>query len=178
MKRSTIIGAILIFSFSGCVSFREKATETLKVVWGSSTRALEEARSKAIAQEFPCSFEACWDAVVNLAQENATKTKPVENTLQTNLSVQEEAKLDPKVKALEEQQALAKQTFEIFINDQGRKFLVVMGVVGSINTTEVGIFFSDSPGGRTKIEVTSLSTKAKEKVSEMVFKELAQKYKF
>ena len=47
--------------------------------------------------------------------------------------------------------------------------MVVMGVHGCVNTTEIGIFFDELSDTQTRIEVTSLSTNAKRKVSKALF---------
>ena len=57
---------MLIFSSlvaSGCA----KIIEVPKVLWGSSTKALDEARPKAWAQVFPCNLELCFEDVLEIA---------------------------------------------------------------------------------------------------------------
>ena len=44
-----------------------------------------------------------------------------------------------------------------------------MGIKGSVNTTEVGVFFVEENDHRTRIEVTSLSTNAKRILSKNLF---------
>ena len=112
-----------------------------KTIWGSSTRALEEARVDAIKKTYSCDFDACFDAIVSLDRKNNLE-KPLN------------------------------QTFEIFLQDRIQSHIVVMGIAGQVDTTEVGIFFSrESPQAYT-IEISSLSTPAKEKVAKLVFNEL------
>ena len=51
-----------------------------------------------------------------------------------------------------------------------------MGIKGNVDTTEVGIFFTQSNHTTVKLDVSSLSSSAKRKVAEAVFKELDQRF--
>jgi hypothetical protein len=62
--------------------------------------------------------------------------------------------------------------FDIFIKDSKKHRLVVMGIAGNVETTEVGIFFTQPTLTTVKIEVSSLSSSAKRTVSEKTFEEL------
>lgn len=62
--------------------------------------------------------------------------------------------------------------FQIFIQSKAKASIVVMGVKGSVNTTEVGIFFSEVTDNKTKIYISSLSTNAKRIVAEKIFTKL------
>lgn len=53
----------------------------------------------------------------------------------------------------------------IFKKDEIRGYLVLMGIKGSVNTTEVGVFFDELSDTQTRMEITSLSTNAKRKVA-------------
>ncbi len=66
------------------------------------------------------------------------------------------------------------EEFDIFIKDKMKKHIVLMGIKGSVDTTEVGIFFTELNQEEVKIEVTSLSTNAKEKVADLFFPQLNQ----
>lgn len=123
---------ICLSSF-GCA----RAVETTKVIWGSSTKALEEARADALSQKYLCFYTECFDAV---------------------LSVSKEAQ------------------YEIFIRDRIKGHIVVMGIPGSINTTEVGIFFDALDEKKVKIDISSLSTKAKTEVAKVIFLDLDKKF--
>lgn len=132
-KREFLYFAIVVFLWSGCA----RVQETAKVIWGSSTRALDEARSESISKVFECNYDDCFREVLKIAE-------------------------------LEE--------FEIFIKDKFNKHIVFMGIKGSVDTTEVGVFFSEIDGQAVKIEITSLSTNAKKNVAEILFPQLAQVY--
>ncbi len=66
--------------------------------------------------------------------------------------------------------------YEIFINDRQKEHIVVMGIKGNVNTTEVGIFFDEIAISQIKIDVSSLSSSAKEKVAQVIFEELDKKF--
>lgn len=135
MKKNFLFGTIIfcVVIFAGCARIQEVS----KTIWGSSTRALDEARSEAISKDFNCSFEECFRDVLKIAE-------------------------------LEE--------FEVFIKDKSQKHIVFMGIKGSLDTTEVGVFFAEINDQTVKIEITSLSTNAKKKVAEILFPQLAKIY--
>ena len=116
-----------------CLAGCGHVSEFSKTVWGSSTRALEEARVKGIVKAYDCSVSRCYDEVL---------------------------------KAVEEQE------YKIFINNKPKATIVVMGIPGSVDTTEVGIFFSDISDTQTKIYVSSLSSNAKRTVAQKIFPDL------
>ncbi len=60
----------------------------------------------------------------------------------------------------------------IFQKDEVRGHVVVMGIPGYINTTEVGIFFVEISDNEVRIELSSLSTNAKRAVAKALFKGL------
>ena len=122
---------LLVVTLNGCARIQE----TTKVIWGSSTRALDEARSEAISKVYHCRYEECFREVMKIAE---------------------------------------LEKFVIFIKDKIKKHIVFMGIKGSVNTTEVGVFFIELNDEETRVEVSSLSTNAKKKVSEMIFPQLGQ----
>jgi len=103
--------------------------EITKTIWGSSTRALEQARDRAITKTYDKPY---WDCVRSAV-------------------------------------AVAGQHWMIFKKDEIKGYVVVMGVKGAVNTTEVGIFFEKLSDTQTRIEVSSLSTNAKRKVAQGLF---------
>ena len=125
------------FALVGLICGCGHAAEFTKQIWGSSTKALEEARSDASVKSFNCDYEECFDAVLGIAKKNK---------------------------------------LTIFINEKKRSRLVLMGIPGSVDTTEVGVFFLTFSARETKIEVTSLSLQAKEKAAEMIFKYLGEQF--
>ena len=125
---SAVLGIIVFFA-GGCA----QTAETVKVVWGSSTRALKEARAEAVREEFPLAYDACFREILQIA---------------------------------------GTEKWEIFIKDKNQGTIVIMGIPGNVNTTEVGIFLDKEGVSQTKVEVSSLSSSAKLKVSEILFEEL------
>jgi hypothetical protein len=131
----------ILLSVEGCA----QTTETAKVIWGSSTRALEDARTEAISKTHNSSFNDCFNGVLSLARNEGS-------------------------------QPLNKKVFEIFQKDFIKGVIVVMGIKGNVETTEVGIFFMEHGPQMTKVEISSLSRSAKEKVAEAVFAELDRRF--
>ncbi|NLE65630.1 MAG: hypothetical protein GX606_06925 [Elusimicrobia bacterium] len=67
--------------------------------------------------------------------------------------------------------------YDIFLQDEVRGVVVVMGIPGLVNTTEVGIFLSsarNSPG--VKVEIASRSTPAQRAVGQVLFSALREKF--
>ena len=119
-----------------------------KKVWGSSTRTLDKARVHALSATFSCHFNDCFDNVLTLDRQN---TKLVSKT---------------------------RKFFDVFLQNRSEGVVVVMGISGNIDTTEVGIFFSPSTDdGETTVQISSLSSTAKRKVAGAVFNELRQQFK-
>ena len=129
----------LILSLSACAS----VMEPFKVMWGSSTKALEDARVDALSHTYGCSLDECFNNVLSLARDPKSTTP------------------------------ITKQFFDVFIKDRIKKHIVVFGIKGNVDTTEVGIFFTNIDERTVKVEVTSLSTSAKKKVAEAIFTELS-----
>ena len=134
--------------------------EAAKFIWGSSTKALETARADAIEKTYRCNYEECYDSVLTLA-----RTEPV----YIKKYNEEGEEIDDKGELKEPDR---KGFFDVFINNRKKKHIVVMGISGNVETTEVGIFFSQPTPATVKLEVSSLSSSAKRKVAEAVFDEL------
>lgn len=120
--------------------------ETAKRFMGTSIAHLETAREEAMTMSFDCPFADCFDSVLTLSRNEY---------MDDSLSGEE--------------------PFETFQKDRVRGYIVVMGIAGNIDTTEVGIFFIELPNG-VRIEISSLSTAAKEKVAKAIFRELSLKF--
>ncbi len=131
-QKITIIIFVLLGT-SGCA----KIMEPFRVIWGSSTRALEEARDQAISKTYGCDFDACYDAVLEIVKE---------------------------------------RKYVLFVNERLKKRLVVMGIPGNVDTTEVGIFFRELKKSQVQIEVSSLSSSAKERIAKAVLDGLDKKF--
>ena len=112
--------------------------ESSKTVWGSSTRALEQARTEALKRSYRADFGECFDSVLAIVKESG---------------------------------------YTIFIQDRVQRHIVVIGIPGNVDTTEVGIFFDPQMDGKVKIDISSLSSTAKAKVAEAIFPELDKKFK-
>lgn len=165
----------LIMAASGCAP----VADVPKVIWGSSTRALEEARAAAIRKTFRCDFDACFDAVLKLIDVEVASLP--EKTLTTNAPPTSSASTrDPAYDSTEPGTTTLtvtkKKKLDLFIKDRRRKLIVVMGVPGNVNTTEVGIFFTPLRGDGTGIDISSLSSSARVRVAEMIFQELGKAY--
>lgn len=132
------------------------------MIWGSSTRALEKARDEAIVQTYKCRFDECFEEVLTLSADNLVLPKSY-------------GELNNEVDEAEDSPA-QRATFQVFIKNQKKKHIVVMGVPGSVDTTEVGIFFTNPTASTVRLEVSSLSSNAKRKVAEMVFAALDKKF--
>ena len=64
---------------------------------------------------------------------------------------------------------LENKGYIVFKKDEVRGVLIVMGVPGAVNTTEVGVFFVELNDNQTRVELTSLSTNAKRLLSNSLF---------
>ncbi len=64
---------------------------------------------------------------------------------------------------------VGKKHWVIFKKDEIKGYMVVMGVHGCVNTTEIGIFFDQLSVNQIRVEVSSLSTNAKRKVAQGLF---------
>ena len=118
---------------SSCDTFNKVGDNTVEVgktLWGSSTRALEQARDKAITKTYNKSY---WDCV------------------RSAIAV------------------VNKKQWVIFKKDEIKGYMVVMGVKGCVNTTEIGIFFDVLSDNQTRVEISSLSTNDKRKVAKGLF---------
>ena len=124
-----ILMTAFVFLFSSCAVW-DNTVEVGKTIWGSSTRALEAARDRAITK---------------------TYNKPYWDSVRSTIAVVE------------------KKHWLIFKKDEIKGYLVIMGVKGCVNTTEIGIFFDELSDTQTRIEISSLSTNAKRKVSKALF---------
>ena len=182
-KYERIIGLlVIVMTVIGCAPVKETAKvmwgssqETAKVMWGSSTRALEKARENSLVKTYRCELNDCFDAVLSLARARTTinlKSYAEEHNVQEPQA--EESVQDEKGENVHVQQT--NDFFEIFKKDRKKGYLVVMGIKGSVNTTEVGIFFSTYSPGVTKIEISSLSANAKRHVAQGVFGQLDLKF--
>lgn len=144
--------------------------EPFKVIWGSSTRALEEARVDGISQSFTCTFDECFDAVLKLGRSVPLADLGYPESAASAQSM-------PSFSLEEDTRLIDDGVFDVFIKDRIKGHIIVMGVRGNVNSTEVGIFFTRPEKGTIKIDISSLSDTAKRKVAGAVFKALDQQFK-
>jgi len=137
---SALLVLLFLMASSGCSPIKE----TVKTVWGSSIRPLENARQEAVSKTYSCDFDSCYDEVLSLSR-----------------AANEDSE---------------KGHFDVFQKDPVKGFIVIMGLNENINTTEVGIFFEEVTSDIIKVEIASASTSAKEKISEIIFNHLANKF--
>ena len=177
---------ILLFtvSCSGC-SLLLHPVEFAKVLWGSSTKELEEGRKTAITKTYHCSVDECFNAVLKLTEKpkedvyESEILKPLADDTQVKgTSLLPETSL-PGGKTSTELAAVAKPStphFDLYIKNRPENLLVVMGVPDCVNTTEVGIFFTPLDAGNVKLELSSMSTKAKNNASKIIFEQLNKQF--
>lgn len=168
-----VILPFFLLAATGCTSFKNAASnviESPKVVWGSSTRALEKARRAAISKAFACSFQECFDAVAAIAVDAQDDLEtPEEKQAREEKEAQEEG-------TFKTVDLLADQSFKIFIKDPRKKLLVIYNIPGSVDTTEVGVFFVPADDKKVTLEISSLSTNAKQTAARIIFEKLAKQY--
>ncbi len=168
-----ILPFFLLTSSAGCSFFKKTAAnviESPKIIFGSSTRALEEARKDAISKAFACSFQECFDAVAAISLDSEVKIETPEEKAQRE---EKEAEQEGLFKAVD---LLADQGFKIFIKNPRKKLLVIYNIPGSVDTTEVGVFFVPADDKKVIVEVSSLSTHAKQTAARIIFEKLAKQY--
>ena len=68
-----------MFCFLFCAGGCAQIIETTKVIWGSSTRALEYARKDAISKTYLCSLNNCFDVVLSLSRDLHVDVNAVKN---------------------------------------------------------------------------------------------------
>jgi hypothetical protein len=69
---------------------------------------------------------------------------------------------------------LKEKDLTIYLRNKQAHFIVVMGIEGCIDTTEVGIFFLEDSPARTTVQIASQSSKAKGKIAAIVFSTLKE----
>lgn len=71
-----------------------------------------------------------------------------------------------------------KEKYNVFMKDEIRGMIVVMGIPGAVDTTEVGIFITQtSKPGVVKVELSSRSSPAKRTVALAVLNKLGELFK-
>ena len=146
-KQIFLIWGVAIGFLSGCAQI----SETAKVMWGSSTRALENMRTEAVKKTYQCGLNECYDAILSLGRDKRLQKIDVSD---------------------DSQDSHHDGYFDIFINNRKKRHIIVISIEGSVDTTEVGIFFSQPTPTTVTLEVASLSSSAKRKIAEIIFNEM------
>jgi hypothetical protein len=178
-KKFLVLLLLASFPLGGCSSL----TEFPKKIWGSSTKDLEKARETALQKTFHCSVAECFDAVLRLTsipkpEENVVEgeTDPTDDKQQThNPYSTRPPGYGPRIGADDPSLPItppADTSLRLFLKDRRRNLIVVMGVPNCVDTTEVGIFFTPQDSGNVKVELSSLSSKAKRNAAELIFGQL------
>jgi len=155
----TVLIIFVLSVLMGCAQTKEVA----RTIWGSSTRVLERERINAVTRVYDCSFDACFDTVVQIEQDRASK----EENIEVDVS-------DSAVKGKTLDEVTERKRFTVFMKNRTKKYVVVVGIPGAVDTTEVGIFFTYVDPNSTQIDLSSLSSHAKRIAAEIVFQELDQ----
>ncbi|MCB9771266.1 MAG: hypothetical protein H6754_01755 [Candidatus Omnitrophica bacterium] len=162
-----VLGLFLasLLSMTGCSLMQEEA----KVLWGSSTKALEDARGEAVKKIFACHPDECFDRIIQYCNIETEMTKQDADGFE---------RINPEqLSRLDDDKTIKVKNLEVFIKDRKNKKIVVMGIPGHVNTTEAGIFFTTIEGKGTSVEVVSLSTAAKIKAANLIFAALGKDFK-
>jgi len=140
----------MILFLSGCV-----VKEAAKKVMGTSTATLQARRAEGPSKTFYCSYQECFEAIVALGRQK-----------------------DP-VKPWVHKEEPDNGVFDIFMSNlyANPPYIILMGVEGSVDTTEVGVFLERTSHETIRVDVTSLSTSAKTTAAEIIFKQLENNFK-
>ncbi len=137
-----IIAFLCCIGLAGCLHIRaadvvERAVEVPKIILGNSTKALEEARGRAVSKVYQCAPGECFDKVAEIAKD---------------------------------------KSLEVFIRNKQKMQIVLMDLPGTINTTEVGVFFAPVDEKKTKVEIVSLSLSTQETAANLIFPDLKMSF--
>ena len=121
-----LIVVLMTIGLSGCAGLLDAP----KTIWGSSTRALEDARSNSLSKTYEKNYWDCFKVAEKVIKEKG---------------------------------------FVVFKKDEVRGYMVIMGIPGSVDTTEVGVFIVELNDYQTHVEISSLSTNAKRFVGKALF---------
>lgn len=167
-------------STAGCSSLLDFP----RTIWGSSTRDLERARENSIQKTYHCQVTECFDAVLALTvrpKELESLTPEEKLALETQRAETPAAyRPTPGPRPADDPALpitpLSTTYLDLFLKKPKQNMMIVMGVPNCVNTTEVGIFFTPIDGGNVKVELSSLSSKAKRNAGELIFAELGKKF--
>ncbi|MBF0479072.1 MAG: hypothetical protein HQL26_06280 [Candidatus Omnitrophica bacterium] len=165
MKKSLIIMLALIsMALSACSSIQEAGRK----VWGTSTTYLDPSRCEALSKTYTCAYDDCYDAVLSLSN---VVVEQLKNAPKETNQILKGIKTKPSVLIH------AGNPFSVFQEDRLRGIIVLMDVPGQVDTTEIGVFFTKYSGTKdVKLEITSLSTMARNKAAQAIFNLLDSKF--
>lgn len=134
-----------------------------------------------MSKVYQCSYDECFSAVLDLVgRDNLAYDR--DEWYQYGIVPEQGAVIfesEDDVPDDEKIQKVKEKPLDIFLEDKEGGRIVVMDVPGSINTTEVGIFFvPENISGRdgVQIDISSLSSQAKHRVADIVFGYLDHKF--
>ncbi|HBO96683.1 MAG TPA: hypothetical protein DE315_06595 [Candidatus Omnitrophica bacterium] len=166
------LGSLFLLT-TGCAQL----TETAKKIWGSSTAALERARVDGLRKTYTCAFAECYDAVLGLARTEEEQEAKAKQEEEAKKAAEETGGAGPGQELGQPQKSIAdNKFFDIFLKDPHQKHIVVIGVSGNVDTTEVGIFLEEAGPSAVKVEISSLSSTAKRRVAQAVFEALDKRF--
>ncbi|MBI5149530.1 MAG: hypothetical protein HZA28_02000 [Candidatus Omnitrophica bacterium] len=164
---------VLVIATAGCA----RLSEPFKVIWGTSTTALENARLSGLRKTYTCSFTECYDAVLSLARTQEEQEVNAKREEEAKNASKEGKETPPGQEVvLEQKPAVEEKFFDVFLKDPRQKHIVVIGIVGNVDTTEVGIFFDEVKPSTIRVEISSLSGTAKRRVAKAVFEALDKRF--
>lgn len=140
VMRKSLLFLLAVFFFAGCAHVQEVA----KSIWGSSTKALEDARGTATTKMYECFPGSCFDKVLEIASEN---------------------EYDPFIRD-------RKRHLIVVVHTRVVEAVSDSDVQVGGDTTEVGIFITPLKLKEVKVEIVSLSSSAQQRVSNAIFSEL------
>ena len=189
--RCLTLPVVILLALQGC-SYAPYITEPMKRIWGTSMMRLEKKRQEALKATYACSFDECYDAVLSLGR-GKEFDELIEPYYYHSLAVEPEGTTTPyrgivpdvpQAILPETQETVSTdktskpgQIFDVFHKSRTKGYIVFMGTPGSVDTTEVGVFFTRSRQDEIIIEIASLSTSAKNKAAEIVFAKLDRNFR-
>lgn len=165
MKRIFCVFAVVVMCavFAGCARLKEIP----KMLWGSSTLALEDARIDAVSRIYECSYNDCFNKILEIAKE----------VKEVKVKKDEEDQTAEEGDEAEKVEKVVTDQFHIFIQDRKRSLIVLMNIPNCINTTEVGVFFLSFGENTTKVEISSLSPDARDRAADIIFPSLKKAFR-
>jgi len=141
---------VTLIMLSGCA-----VKEAAKKVIGNSTQTLQARRAEGVSKTFFCGYQDCYEAVMALGRRRESVKPWIHNDEPDN------------------------GLFDIFMSDlyANPPYIIVMGVEGSVDTTEVGVFFERVTHETIRIDISSLSSGAQRSAAEIIFKHLEKNFK-